>query len=206
MRHEAGQSVKSSVSHSWTRDTRDDRFTATMGAYNKLTHELAGLGGDAAFYKVDAESQLARQVLPGLVRAPCSSLPECYSLRLFFSHYPLRRGWAHCSAYMARKRCFQTASSLEDQRASACSARIAWGRGTDVRAYSSSYLGVVDQCCIEVDSLGGDLYWSAGVSAISDLPRKAHWPLKAHLFLNAGRLSVMNSRMCYFPFSGHPTS
>lgn len=67
MRHAAGQTVKSSVSHSWTRDTRDDRITATMGSYNKITHELAGLGGDASFYKAEAESQLSRQVLQGLV-------------------------------------------------------------------------------------------------------------------------------------------
>lgn len=69
MRHAAGQSVKSSLSHSWTRDTRDDRVMATKGAYNKVTHELAGLGGDASFYKAEAESQLSRQVLPGLVRS-----------------------------------------------------------------------------------------------------------------------------------------
>lgn len=38
------------------------------------------------------------------------------------------------------------------------------------------------------DSLGGDLYWSAGLSVISDIPKKGHWPLKTHMFLNAGRL------------------
>ena len=39
-----------------------------------------------------------------------------------------------------------------------------------------------------VDSLGGELYWAAGLSLISDFPKKAHWPVKTHLFLNAGRL------------------
>ena len=39
-----------------------------------------------------------------------------------------------------------------------------------------------------VDSLGGELYWAAGLSLISDLPKKSHWPVKTHLFLNAGRL------------------
>jgi len=41
--------------------------------------------------------------------------------------------------------------------------------------------------CI-VDSLGGELYWAAGLSLISDFPKKPHWPVKTHLFLNAGRL------------------
>ena len=40
------------------------------------------------------------------------------------------------------------------------------------------------------DSLGGNLFWSAGLSLISDIPRKPHWPVKTHLFLNAGRLDV----------------
>lgn len=39
-----------------------------------------------------------------------------------------------------------------------------------------------------MDSLGGELYWAAGLSLISDLPKKPHWPVKTHLFLNAGRL------------------
>lgn len=39
-----------------------------------------------------------------------------------------------------------------------------------------------------VDSLGGELYWAAGLSLISDFPKKQHWPVKTHLFLNAGRL------------------
>lgn len=39
-----------------------------------------------------------------------------------------------------------------------------------------------------VDSLGGELYWAAGLSLITDFPKKPHWPVKTHLFLNAGRL------------------
>ncbi|OBZ77893.1 hypothetical protein A0H81_02057 [Grifola frondosa] len=42
------------------------------------------------------------------------------------------------------------------------------------------------------DSLGGDLYWSTGVSLISDIPRKPHWPVKTHLFVNAGRLDALD--------------
>ena len=39
-----------------------------------------------------------------------------------------------------------------------------------------------------VDSLGGELYWAAGLSLITNFPKKPHWPVKTHLFLNAGRL------------------
>ena len=43
-----------------------------------------------------------------------------------------------------------------------------------------------------VDSLGGELCWAAGLSLISDFPKKPHWPVKTHLFLNAGRLDNIN--------------
>ncbi len=46
-----------------------------------------------------------------------------------------------------------------------------------------------------VDSLGGNLYWSTGLSLISDIPRKPHWPVKAHLFVNAGRLDNVDKCM-----------
>ena len=42
------------------------------------------------------------------------------------------------------------------------------------------------------DSLGGDLFWSAGLSLITDIPQKPHWPVKLHGFLNAGRLDALD--------------
>lgn len=42
------------------------------------------------------------------------------------------------------------------------------------------------------DSLGGDLHWSAGMSLISDIPKKPHWPVKTHIFINAGRLDAVD--------------
>jgi len=47
---------------------------------------------------------------------------------------------------------------------------------------------------ITVDSLGGDLFWAAGASLITHLPRKPHWPVKAHAFLNAGQLEPLHRR------------
>lgn len=68
MREAAGQTVKSSISHSYVLDTRDDRITATRGLYAKLFQELAGLGGDAKFYKVEAEGQISRPIVDKVVR------------------------------------------------------------------------------------------------------------------------------------------
>jgi outer membrane protein insertion porin family len=45
---------------------------------------------------------------------------------------------------------------------------------------------------IIVYSLGGDLFWVAGASLITHIPRKPHWPVKAHAFLNAGQLEPLH--------------
>lgn len=75
MREAAGQSVKSAVSHSWVRDTRDDRLIGTRGSYIKLYQEFAGLGGDASFYKTEAHTQFARQLVPGVVSSIVPIVP-----------------------------------------------------------------------------------------------------------------------------------
>ena len=66
MREAAGLSVKSALSHTWTRDTRDDNIFGTRGAYLRAVQELAGFGGDASFYKTEAHAQLVRPVVPGV--------------------------------------------------------------------------------------------------------------------------------------------
>jgi len=47
-------------------------------------------------------------------------------------------------------------------------------------------------CFHTADSLGGDVFWAAGASLITHLPRKPHWPVKAHAFLNAGQLESLH--------------
>lgn len=66
IREAAGETLKSSIFHSWIHDTRDDRIAATRGAYAKLYHEFAGLGGDASFYKTEAEGQISRPIMEGV--------------------------------------------------------------------------------------------------------------------------------------------
>jgi outer membrane protein insertion porin family len=48
------------------------------------------------------------------------------------------------------------------------------------------------------DSIGGQLYYSAGLSTISDLPLKAHWPVKMHAWVNAGRLDEVDQSSFYY--------
>jgi outer membrane protein insertion porin family len=67
MREAAGHSFKSSLSHAWVRDTRDDKLTGASGLYTKVYQELAGIGGDAKFHKIEAEGQFSRPLFPGMV-------------------------------------------------------------------------------------------------------------------------------------------
>ena len=68
IRQASGSSVKSSIFHNWTRDTRDDPIMATKGEYVKLSHELAGIGGDASFYKAQSETVISRKIASNTVR------------------------------------------------------------------------------------------------------------------------------------------
>ncbi|TFY51820.1 hypothetical protein EVJ58_g10363 [Rhodofomes roseus] len=70
IREAAGPSMKSALSHTYMRDTRDDALLGTRGSYVKVSHELAGLGGDASFYKTEGATQLARRLVPGVEWVP----------------------------------------------------------------------------------------------------------------------------------------
>ncbi|PPQ85020.1 hypothetical protein CVT25_010409 [Psilocybe cyanescens] len=154
-REAAGLSVKSSLSHSILYDTRDDRLAATSGVYAKLYQELAGLflGGDAHFYKTEAEAQISRKI-----------------------------GNSGVSISLAAKSGLLW--SLAPGGKTLFSDRFQLGGPTSVRSFRANSMGPRDGD----DSVGGELYYSAGASVISDIPYKAHWPVKAHAWVNAGRL------------------
>ena len=53
-------------------------------------------------------------------------------------------------------------------------------------------IGPVDQN----DHLGGDLYYSTGLSLISPFPQRPNWNLKCQTFINAGQLiSIKNGEL-----------
>ncbi|CAG8493970.1 15219_t:CDS:10 [Acaulospora morrowiae] len=58
IRDSAGHSLKSSITHNWVRDRRDDIMLPSRGYYMRLFQEVAGLGGDIFFLKNEAEGQI----------------------------------------------------------------------------------------------------------------------------------------------------
>jgi len=127
----------------------------------QFRHELAGLGGDTAFYKAEGGLQASRVLLPGVL------------LSLGARAGVLRPLGGDGSA---------SAPTLSD--------RFQLGGPTNLRMFRANSLGPRDG----TDSLGGDLFWTAGASIITHLPYKPLWPVKAHAFLNAGQLESVSWR------------
>jgi len=56
-RNDMGHSLKSSLKHTYTYDTRDTPVIPSVGFLAKVVNEVAGLGGDVRFLKSEAELQ-----------------------------------------------------------------------------------------------------------------------------------------------------
>jgi outer membrane protein insertion porin family len=57
----AGETIKTALSHTFSRDRRDDSLLPTQGYLVKSTQEYAGLGaGDVRFLKATAETQFIK--------------------------------------------------------------------------------------------------------------------------------------------------
>jgi outer membrane protein insertion porin family len=158
MRYAAGHSVKSSISHTFTHDTRDDTCMATSGILFKTLCEYAGLGGDQQHVKAEIETQLSRRF--GIL----SSLEDQFAVS-----FSARTGFL----------------SSFNGRSPAFSDRFQLGGPTSVRMFRYNSLGPKDGLdSLGGDayfSTGTSLiapFW----------PGKAHWPLKWHAFVNAGQL------------------
>ena len=140
--------MKSSIFHNWTRDTRDDPVMTTKGEYVKLSHEFAGIGGDASFYKAQSETVISRRIAASTVRNSFH-LSFCGASHLHSDSVCLfRRGPESCGACSALLTSL-IGSSWEGPQAYGCSGIIVWDLGTGVRfalhslsSHSGTYLFV----------------------------------------------------------------
>lgn len=167
-------------------DTRDDRIAATRGAYLKIFQEVAGvaLGGDANFWKGEVEAQVSRR-LSDLVGPKVGGISLSLSLRS-----GLLWGLPGASVDDDEKRRSTTLFSDRFQLGGPTSVRSFKANGLGPRDGGGSHSCDLLRCSdnLLADSIGGELYCSAGASVIGDVPTKPHWPLKLHAWVNAGRL------------------
>lgn len=171
VRDEAGDSVKSSLSHVWITDSRDNPPIPSSGYYLKTLSELAGWGplkGDVAFWKSEVETQSAVPIsIPGSEGKSGASFTVglragiLYPLALGFNPHP-------------------EASHIND--------RFQLGGPTDVRGFRLSGLGPRDG----PDAVGGDVYAAGSANLLLPLPRLgAEKPFRFQAFVNGGRLLAL---------------
>lgn len=168
VRADAGDSVKSSVFHSWANDKRDNPLLPSRGYYAKAFNELAGLGplkGDVSFWKSEIESQGALPIpIPGIKGDSGISLTTGFRAGLL---YPLGLG------------------SNSRPQLSRVNDRFLLGGPTDVRGFRLCGLGPHDGA----DAVGGDVYAAGSANLLFPLPRVgAEKPLRLQAFVNGGRL------------------
>ncbi|KAI9775173.1 MAG: hypothetical protein M1835_005916 [Candelina submexicana] len=171
VRGDAGDSFKSSLSHTWCSDRRNHPLLPSRGYFMKQVSELAGWGplqGDVAFFKSEIETQAALSVpVPGIEGDSGVSFTTGLRAGLL---YPLALG------------------GQDQPQASRINDRFLLGGPTDVRGFRLSGLGPHDG----VDAVGGDVFAAGGANLLVPFPRvgAAH-PLRLQAFINGGRLLAL---------------
>ncbi|KAI9373979.1 Yip1-domain-containing protein [Aspergillus egyptiacus] len=181
VRADAGDSVKSSVFHSWTTDRRDNPFLPSRGYYARAFNELAGWGplkGDVAFWKSEVETQSALSIpIPGIRGDSGISFTTGFRAGLL---YPLGL------------------DSDSRPRLSRLNDRFQLGGPTDVRGFRLCGLGPHDGA----DAVGGDVYAAGSANLLVPLPRLgAEKPLRLQAFMNGGRLLSLRTAQKAAPTS-----
>lgn len=171
VRADAGDSFKSSITHTFIHDKRDFPMLPSRGYLVKTISELAGFGplkGDVAFGKFQFESQAAFPVpVPGVEGD--SGISFTAGLRGGVL-YPLTLGGGATPVQ----------SRIND--------RFQLGGPTDVRGFRLSGLGPRDG----QDALGGDVFAAGGASLLFPVPRMGkETPLRIQAFINGGRLLAL---------------
>ncbi|KAF1983692.1 outer membrane protein, OMP85 family [Aulographum hederae CBS 113979] len=180
VRADAGDSYKSSITHSWINDKRDFPLLPSRGYLMKAVTELAGLGplnGDVGFGKVELETQAALPIpVPGIEGDSGVS----FTMGL--------RGGLLCPLPIGMDSSKPAPSRIND--------RFQLGGPTDVRGFRLSGMGPRDG----QDSVGGDVYAAGGASLLFPLPRAGKdTPLRLQAFINGGKLMALDG-----PYSEEP--
>ena len=171
VREDAGDNVKSSISHTWVKDRRDNPLLPSRGYFNKSTLELAGWGplqGDVAFGKAEVEAQGAMPVpVPGMEGENGVTFTTGLRTGLL---YPLPLGLSSASK----------PSRIND--------RFQLGGPIDVRGFRLSGLGPHDG----KDAVGGDVYAAGSANLLLPIPRVGiDRPFRFQAFVNGGRLLAL---------------
>jgi len=173
VRNDAGDSVKSSITHTWISDRRNSPLLPSQGYLMKTVSEIAGLGplgGDVAFWKSEIETSGAVAIpIPGVRGDSGISMTGGFRTGMI---YPLPLGMG------------------SESKPTRVNDRFQLGGPTDVRGFKIAGLGPRDG----PDAVGGDVYAAAGVNLLFPFPRVGKdSPLRFQIFANGGRLLALKS-------------
>ncbi|KAJ5108783.1 SAM50-like protein [Penicillium angulare] len=182
VRADAGDSVKSSIFHSWVSDQRDHPMLPSRGYYAKVFNEVAGWGplkGDVSFWKSEVETQGALPIpIPGIKGDS---------------------GISFTTSFRAGLLCPLGLDSNSRPQLSRVNDRFFLGGPTDVRGFRLCGLGPREGG----DSLGGDIYAAGSANLLFPLPRVgADRPIRLQAFLNGGRLLPLRTSQKTTPTTG----
>lgn len=168
VRADAGDSVKSSISHVWVNDRRNNPLLPSRGYYARTFNELAGWGplkGDVSFWKSEIETQ-------GAVPIPIPGIKG-------------DSGISFTTGFRAGLICPLGLDSNARPQLTRVNDRFLLGGPTDVRGFRLAGLGPHEG----PDALGGDVYAAGSANLLLPLPRVgADKPFRLQAFVNGGRL------------------
>ncbi|KAI9895015.1 MAG: hypothetical protein M1814_000237 [Vezdaea aestivalis] len=174
IRKDAGDTFKSALTHTWTRDTRSSPLLPTNGTLLRTTTELAGFGplrGDVAFLKSTVDTSLAL------------SLPPPPTLLSFL------KGTTFTTSFRTGLLYPLSLAKDSSPQPSRVQDRFILGGPTDVRGFRIAGLGPRDGA----DAVGGDVFAAASANVLFPLPRLGpSSPLRFQGFVNGGRLLGIN--------------
>ncbi|KAF3911699.1 hypothetical protein AA313_de0204008 [Arthrobotrys entomopaga] len=164
IRQDAGDSIKSAITHILTRDTRNNPILPTSGTFLRLRNSVAGFGplkGTVGHWKSEVESSLALSLFKGV------SVNSSLRGGILF---PL------------------ALSGETESRPSTVADRFHIGGANDVRGFQTGGLGPHSGR----DSLGGDAYVAGSVGMLFPFPRVgADSGLRLQAFVNGGRVLAL---------------
>ncbi|KAK6519501.1 hypothetical protein TWF281_003330 [Arthrobotrys megalospora] len=164
VRRDAGDSMKSAITHLLTRDTRDNPILPSSGTLLRLRNSIAGIGplkGTVAHWRSEAESALA---------------------------YPLFKGVTVSSSVRGGILYPLTLSGDAGPKPSTIADRFHIGGANDVRGFQTGGLGPHSG----KDSLGGDAYVAGSLGLLFPFPRVGtDSRLRFQAFINGGRLLAL---------------
>ncbi|CAK7204598.1 hypothetical protein SEUCBS139899_007356 [Sporothrix eucalyptigena] len=197
VRRDAGDSLKSSLSHTFTRDRRDNALLPQRGYLVRTVSELAGwgpLGGDVAFAKTEAElSGAIPLAFPNLkASSSSSSTPASISTP---SIQPVVDSGVTLSAGLRAGLLYPLPFGYNLFGGNAAPSRIndrfLLGGPTDVRGFTQGGLGPHDGS----DAVGGDVFAAGGVNLLVPITKAGRdSPLRLQLFANSGRLVALRNK------------